>query len=1160
MKVCKLFLGVFVFLFAVFALFQGSACATEEVWRINCGADFDYTDPSGAWWMQDEAYGSLFRWGYTSEWTSTSVYSEPIEGTVSDAVYQTNRFGAVAYGVEVPSGTYRVRLMFSEPYFSEPGKRVFDVALEGTTYWQNVDIFAWAGNARHTAMDLVKTITVTDGMLDISFPVAHAETPLLCGIEIVAEDLSDDAFLDFLQKKMFWFYVNECNQATNLVKWGESNWGPGYGVVSSMASNGFALSIYTIGASRGWISEDEAYRRTITMLSSVDALLENKEGMWCHYVDINTGERADGSEISTVDSALFIMGALQAGEYFKETHPDVADMADSLYRRMNWQWFTNVNNGDVWQNQFVNMGWKPENDGYSYLIDGGSKGGFFCTHWWDAYSETVFVDLLAIASPTFPVSVDAWRNMHHPWVYAHGYNYINCPPLFTHQYQSLYYDFRNRTMYGLDFFLNTQKASLANRNTCVEHPELYEEDIWGLTSCGTPDDDYYPYGAEPGGSHDGTIAPTAAITSIMFTERESLRAARKMFFKNKQRIWGLHGFCDSFNFSEGYNFSNWSGNALDNGAMIIAIENYRTGLVTNTFMRNEHAERGLALAGFTSTTDVQTRASSEESDAARAYMAFDDNPSTRWASMQSDAGVWANTPQWFEIDFTQVHSFAGLTIDWESAYAGAYAVQVSDDRMKWLDVFSETAGNGGVDDIRFAPVTGRYFRIYMTQRGTEWGYSIWDVTLDKAAIESPTGVTVANVGNGSSLRLTWDELSCEGFSHYRVYRSTEEGALGTVIVDSLTDTFFDDAGLTEGVSYYYTIRSVNSHGVESSNTDQYAGSPTILAPTVQGTVSVGQVATGEEFTLTIAGESIVGLSEISWVVARTDGGGESIIGTVDGVSRDLSTVQETDVTVGQTQYSATLSISIEDAGSYVITIFARDILYAENGDNHEATDEESLIVASHSGAITGTVTLFDQTNMPCASSFGVDIYLWGRTSEGKRVSTLVVMSDTDGSFSFGTIPAGVYTLLPRMPGYRFAERIAVVKHDGSADATVSFAGTAVGAVQKPEADLPSVYVLRGTVVDAQTGEGLPMVKVSLIGKGRWGYFPWLRQEVMSDNEGKYQFAHVTEGTYRVSPSQYGWQFLSKKRVRVDGGDVDGCDFRAKRRIAWYSALYRYFFG
>lgn len=590
-----------------FAALSKASPSGEEVWRLNCGATtFDYTDPSSNWWMKDEAYTVLYRWGFQNGTPASTTHD--IAGTTLDPVFQTHRYGktSMAYHIEVPNGTYQVKLMFAETYWTRAGKRVFDVAIEGATVLAAHDIYKDKGYM--TADEHTFWPTVSDGCLDITFPVVSKDNALISGIEIKVASVSDDAVLEFIQKKMFWYFWNEANPNTGLIKWGEQNFQPGNGDVSSIAGCGMGLSAITIGAQRGWITPQQARDRIMNTLNSFDSLLYNLHGFWYHFVDVNNGSRRDNSEISTVDSALFILGALQAGEYFRATYPEIAAKADQLYQRMDWDWWLNRTRAgldDPFNNQFVNMGWKPEYDPnypYSIIPNPGPEGGYFILDWWNRYSETLFIDVAALGSPTHPIPTDAWKNMWRWKVNAFGLDFIQEPPLFTHQYQHLWMDFAGLFDGHADYWENTYRATLANRQTCIEDPQgRYEVNRWGLTGSDGPFVGYQAYGGEPGGGHDGTVAPSAPMCSLDSTPAETMAAVRYMFFQYKHHIWGRHGFCDAFNV--GLDWRSAFANGLNNGASILGIENRRTGLIRNTAMKNRYLQIGLEQA-FQPVTEI----------------------------------------------------------------------------------------------------------------------------------------------------------------------------------------------------------------------------------------------------------------------------------------------------------------------------------------------------------------------------------------------------------------------------------------------------------------------------------------------------------------------------------------------------------------------------
>ena len=704
-----------------------AVAVSEGVFRINCGAEtFDYTDPRGGWWMRDEAFYSLYRWGNIGG-NAAGVYPGEIYNTGTPEIFKTNRFGGtdMHYRIEVPNGSYAVKLLMAETWWTEPGKRSFDVAVEGNVILRNVDLYAWRGFA--TAYERTVLVQVNDQAIDIDFPSVYADNALISAIEVAQVSVADEAFLDFIQKKMFWYFWNECDPATGLIKDKEDNWAPGSETVGSIATTGMGLSVLTIAANRGWVTKEEAYLRVKATLNTFlnNPNFFNKEGFWYHFVDIHTGQRSGASEVSTVDSALFILGAIQAAEYFKSVgyDPDnIYKMADDLYRRMNWKYYTGT--GNDYQKQFVSMGWAPEDNALFGAL-------------WENYCESVFVNLLALGAPDedFRISTSAWTSMGRDCIDAYGYMHARSAPLFIHQYHNLYFDFRDKDDGFMDYFETAKYATHTNRLGCLDDEGLgYEADAWGATACYGLDGGYHVYGS-PDGWHDGTIAPTAAGASIMFTPGESTRALRRMFFKYKQWNWGRHGFADSFKTNVNAKCPYALG--LDNAPLIIGIENYRTGLVRNTTMANPHLQAALGRAGFEAGSLRRLAfASSHEAVWENAdpslvlpARAFDGDMSTRWSSQHG------SDPQWLCIDYRDVRTVDKVTIAWEAAYATAYKVQTSLDGHEWTDVYSTAAGDGGTDVIMFEPVQARFVRLHGTQRvNAEWGYSVWEMNVSGSTV------------------------------------------------------------------------------------------------------------------------------------------------------------------------------------------------------------------------------------------------------------------------------------------------------------------------------------------------------------------------------------------------------------------------------------------
>lgn len=409
--------------------------------------------------------------------------------------------------------------------------------------------------------------------------------------------MSDEEFLDMVEEETFWFFWNEANPSNGLIQDRATNFTSHTYDRASIASVGFGLTAICVAHSRGWVSYNQAYDRILTTLKTFrDGPVQDKNGFFYHFLDMNTGTRHGSSEVSSIDTSLFLAGALFAGQYFKGT--EIETIADELYRAADWEWMSN-------STKFVNMSWKPGGFGSSY---------------WDSFNEGVLLDVLAIGSPTHPKNVDCWTDMQRPSDTYGGYTSIySFPnnPLFVHQYPHIWIDFRRKEYAGTNYFENSKKATLANRQFCIDHQDYFENDgdndyttysskSWGLTAGDAPVAPWYiAYGAEPGGggNDDGTVQPTASAGSIMFTPEESIETLKYMYDNYKSSIWGKYGFCDGFNRDRSPDWRSGDVIGISQGATMLAIENYRTGMVWDVFMQIPYVTDALNKMGFSDTGD-----------------------------------------------------------------------------------------------------------------------------------------------------------------------------------------------------------------------------------------------------------------------------------------------------------------------------------------------------------------------------------------------------------------------------------------------------------------------------------------------------------------------------------------------------------------------------
>ena len=386
-----------------------------------------------------------------------------------------------------------------------------------------------------------------------------------------AEELAgENSFLDKLEYDSFQYFIGEMNPENGLIKDSSRPGAP-----ASVAVVGFGLTSICIGASRGWISEEEAYEKILRILKTFDAVVPNEHGFFYHFLDMRTAKRAWNSEVSSIDTALFIAGALYAGEYFKDT--EIEYLALRIYRRVEWPWMMNGK-------KIICMGWKPETD--------------FLRYYWDSYSEALILYALAIGSPTHPIEKEAWfewkRFTGSYGEYDVVYSYFGS--LFTYQYSQAWIDFRQITdKDGTNYFTNSINASLANKAFCVDSMnrfKTYEENTWGLTACIGPSG-YNGYGAEPGKAfHDGTIAPCGMAGSMVFAGQDVMKGLEHIYENYGKFIYGKYGFKDAFNVDQNWWAEEYLG--IDVGITVLMIENFRTGAIWEKFMKLKPIRRWIA--------------------------------------------------------------------------------------------------------------------------------------------------------------------------------------------------------------------------------------------------------------------------------------------------------------------------------------------------------------------------------------------------------------------------------------------------------------------------------------------------------------------------------------------------------------------------------------
>ncbi len=451
-----------------------------------------------------------------------------------------------------------------------------------------------------------------------TLPLGRTKPAGPAGFSSPAGDL---ALLDDVERRGFNFFWDLADPRTLLIP--DRAPTPSF---SSIAAVGFGLTAYGIGAERGYVPRGEAAKRTLATLRSLLAMKQGSgprgvsgyKGFFYHFLDMRTAERFKTVELSTVDTSLLMAGVLFAQSFFDRgdaTESAIRAAAEELYERVDWPW-------EQARKPAISMGWTPEEGFHSYD--------------WRGYNEAMIVIVLALGSPTHPVDASAWGEYTKTdrWGTFYGQDHILFPPLFGHQYSQVWIDFRGirdevTRAHNIDYFENSRRATLAQHAYALDNPGRYRDygdRVWGLTACDGPMDatvtidgrrrlfhSYTARGATAGEIlDDGTIAPTAAASSIAFAPELAIPAMREMSRRYGANLYGKYGFLDAFNPTLRTSQGVTSGRidpaqgwfdvdylGIDQGPIVAMIENYRSGLVWKTMRTNPHIVQGLKRAGFT---------------------------------------------------------------------------------------------------------------------------------------------------------------------------------------------------------------------------------------------------------------------------------------------------------------------------------------------------------------------------------------------------------------------------------------------------------------------------------------------------------------------------------------------------------------------------------
>jgi hypothetical protein len=429
-------------------------------------------------------------------------------------------------------------------------------------------------------------------------------------VTVSVDTIDLPAELAELQRQTFAYFVHEADPATGLVRDNTR-----YGAPSSIAAVGLGLACWPIAVERGFVTRDEAVERTLATLRFFGQCPKGPQpdaaghrGFFYHFLHLTTGRRAHRCELSTMDTAMLLAGALTAAAYFRgrdRREAEVRAITDSLYRAAEWDWALD---GEL----TVRHGWTPE-------------GGFLPWRW-QGYNEALLLYALGLGSSTHPLpteSYDRWAATYE-WRRAYGIEYLFGGPLFLHQIAHLWIDFRGiqdafMRERGIDYFENSRRATFVQQRYAERNPRRfrgYSRDIWGITASDGPGPavrrvggrlrHFFDYRARgvPDGPDDGTLSPWAAVASLPFAP-EIVRPTIASYLEKYPEMRTRYGFLCSLNptfGSTGSGRGNWIAKGyygLDQGPVVIMLENFATGMIWKLVRGCHPIAEGLRRAGFT---------------------------------------------------------------------------------------------------------------------------------------------------------------------------------------------------------------------------------------------------------------------------------------------------------------------------------------------------------------------------------------------------------------------------------------------------------------------------------------------------------------------------------------------------------------------------------
>jgi hypothetical protein len=453
--------------------------------------------------------------------------------------------------------------------------------------------YEWTG-----AMGTSRVFAIT------AFDSSYNESDRTEDLAVTTSQMTDEDFLDMVQAATFRYFWHYAHPVSGLARERLNS-----GETVTTGGSGFGIMGIPVGIERGYITRQEGAERALKIVNFLLTKADRFHGAWSHWLNGTTGKVIPFSTYDNggdlVETAFLVQGLLTLRQYFDDASPLETELRTKLteaWETVEWNWYRRYSN-----TYKLYWHWSPN---YGWQMNMPVTG----------YMEAMIMYLLAVASPTYPMPAQAyWLG----WTVNSGYQNTGTyyghrlwvgqntgGPLFFAHYSYMGFDPRHKKDMFANYFEHNKNQTLVNRAYCIANPKGYagyNANTWGLTASDNP----WGYMAhEPTSWGDnGTIAPTAALSSMPYTPVESIAALKNMYRTYGENLWGVYGFKDSFNPQQNWFASSYL--AIDQGPILGMIENYRTGLLWNNFMKNPEIAPMLAAVGFTAdtTTSVENEIS-----------------------------------------------------------------------------------------------------------------------------------------------------------------------------------------------------------------------------------------------------------------------------------------------------------------------------------------------------------------------------------------------------------------------------------------------------------------------------------------------------------------------------------------------------------------------